>query len=198
MHPFQVIMLLCAVFMLHAADLEKPEVKLSFNAQRALDGYTRDTGRLQDSFDKDKAKLTDNVVKALEKELDATTKKGDLTGALAIKAKIDELNPGLVFVESKPKAKVSTSKRAELFALVDFKGPSYVVTEFDTVLDAWRVGFPNDALRSIKLPTGYTLTVYASEMAGGQSYVVTSESSDLTDTLAYSLGMSSFMVTKPK
>ena len=113
MHPFQVIMLLCAVFMLHAADLEKPEVQLSFNAQRALDGYTRDTEKLQDSFDKDKAKLTDNVVKALEKELDATTKKGDLTGALAIKAKIDELNPGLVFVESKPKVAVALIEAVE-------------------------------------------------------------------------------------
>ena len=116
MHPFQVIMLLCAVFMLHAADIEKPEVQLSFNAQRALDGYTRDTEKLQDSFDKDKAKLTDTVVKALQRELDATAKKGDLTGALAIKAKIDELNPGLVFVESKPKV----LRKSELAGLYTF------------------------------------------------------------------------------
>jgi len=151
-------------------------------------------------FDKAVAAKTKELRAKLEKAQEAATKKGNLDGALAVKAAIEKLPPVVKVAAVMKPDPLSTSKRVILYALADFKGPSYTVaaSEIDVVLDAYRVGFPNDALRSLRLPTGYTLTVYAAEQAGGASHVITSESADLTGTPAFTIGMSSFMVSKTK
>jgi len=144
-------------------------------------------------FDKAVAAKTKELRAKLEKAQEAATKKGNLDGALAVKAAIEKLPKDSD--APAPKSK-STSKVVTLYTLPDFKGQSVTIKDYNVVMDAHAIGFPNDALRSIKLPAGCTLVVYQNEAAGGASLEVTEESSDLTGTTA--VGMTSFMIKKQK
>lgn len=145
-----------------------------------------------------KASVLDALIPKLVKAQEAATKGGKLEASLAIKAKVDDYKKQLADIMALRPApkKVSTSKVVTLYGLPDFKGPSVTIKQFDTVIDVQTAGFPNDALRSLRLPAGYTFVVYASEKAGGESYEIDEESADLSGTPA--TGMSSFMIKRGK
>lgn len=145
-----------------------------------------------------KATVLDALIPKLVKAQDSATKAGKLEASLAIKAKVDEYRKQLADLSAqRPVVKrVSTSKDVTLYALPGFKGPTVTIKQFDVVIDVQSAGFPNDALRSLRLPAGYTFVVYAAERAGGAAYEIDEESADLTGTPA--LGMSSFMIKRNK
>lgn len=188
-HILAVVLLCFAHGMVRGAEAEKP---LPADAQKAVSTCDMAIG---------KARM--ELVKGLKISLAKATKAGDLVSANLVQAKLTEteklLDEGKDLLGNKT-AHVSTSQRITIYALPDFKGPSYTVaaSEIGVVLDTYKIGFPNDALRSIKLPAGYKLTVYAAEQAGGASFVITEESADLTATPAYTLGMSSFVAAPIK
>ena len=145
-----------------------------------------------------KNELYNALIPKLTKAQEAATKAGKLEASMAVKAKIDDYKTKIAEISAlKPATKrLSTSKDVTLYALPNFKGPNVTIKQFDTVLDVYKVGFPNDALRSLRLPPGYIFVVYAAEQAGGESYEIDEESPDLTGTPAG--GMSSFMIKRVK
>lgn len=180
--------------------IQAPVSLIPSDAQTILDKATADQAVIDNEANTKRTKVLTAMVEKLKASQDKATKAGKLEASLAIKAEIDKAQTAIsALVETKPVGAVkvnpiSTSRTVTLYSLPNFKGPGTIIKQLDTVLDVQSVGFPNDALRSIRLPAGYALTVYASERAGGDSYEITEETADLTGTPA--LGMSSFMVHK--
>lgn len=170
---------------LTAAEEPKP---LPADAQAAID-----------AFDKAVAREQAALVTKLQKAQEAATKKGDLDAALAIKARIEALpktEQPVVSFGSETQATPSISRSVVLCSLPDFKGKTVIVKDYETIINVQKVGFPNDGLRSIRLPTGWTVTVFEHENGGGNSYTIGSETADLNGTPA--VGMTSFMINRPK
>lgn len=195
MKALTALLLLMTLSVLFGAD----EVKLPADAQAALTAYDAKVAKLKADYDAAVAKESDALVAKLQKSQEAATKKGDLDTALALKTRIDALpQTDLLGNRTKPEpAKpVSTSKNVVLCSLPDFKGQTMIVKEYETIVNVHRIGFPNDGLRSVRLPAGWTMTVYANEDAGGASFEITSETADLTGTPAN--GMTSFVIHRGK
>jgi hypothetical protein len=66
----------------------------------------------------------------------------------------------------------------------------------DSILTVASVGFPNDALRSIKVPEGVVVVVFDGDDGGGNATRITSDTPDLTGSSA--AGMTSLMVERLK
>lgn len=65
-------------------------------AQKALDDARTAAGKAHDAYLQAVKKEQDRVVALLQREMERETKKGNLNGALAIKAKIEEVQNGLL------------------------------------------------------------------------------------------------------
>ena len=142
-------------------------------------------------YDSKMVKIRMELTAKLIKQQENATKAGNLELALNLKARIEA-----IIIPELPKTKpISTSKDVVLFPLPGFKGQGVTVKEYNIVIDAYKVGFPNDSLRSVKLPAGYTLEVYQGNIGGDGTYIIESESDDLSNTPA--LGMTSFMIKRP-
>lgn len=141
-------------------------------------------------------KQTAALLAKLQPMLKRETQKGNLEGATALKQYMDEKQKALDITADASKPYVGSSKDVILYPLPNFKGDPLICKTFDSILDAYKVHFPSDGLRSVRVPPGYTLTVFENELGGGKSTDITSDTADLTgNTIA--LGMTSFRVTKP-
>lgn len=166
------------------------------DAQAIVDKATKEVSMAETKFLAVKFATLTAVVDKLTDAQAKATKAGKLDAALAIKAQVDAYQKELDAItaaKEKPTA-VSTSKAVTLYSQTGFKGQSVTIKQYDQVIDAYKVGFPNDALMSVKLPTGYVLIAYADNAGSGASYEVDGESSDLSGTPA--VGMTSFMVKR--
>ncbi len=80
------------VIMLCAFGLNAAEVELGKDAQKAKENYEAKVAEVISEVKEELKGEKASLIKALEKELKNVTKKGDLEGATAIQARIDELN----------------------------------------------------------------------------------------------------------
>lgn len=178
------ILLFLALCVLHGTIQGSDDAKLSADAQRALD-----------KADADIAKVRHTLVVALTAAQDSATRKGNLDQALAIKQEIEKqekLVPGGVAKELLVEA--HSSRDVIFYAQANFQGQATIVRTFGTVTDAYVIGFPNDGLRSIKVPKGITVTVYEGNLGGGAAQEITQDMAELSGVAA--LGMSSFKLTR--
>lgn len=159
----------------------------------ALTQYQNEVAKAKLSYEASIYKAAEELRKKLAAAQEQATKAGDLDKALAIRAAMDKLPKAPKAVPPKP---VSMSKDVVLYAQPGFKGPGTIVRQFEVIIDAHAIDFPNDGLRSIKIPAGYTVEVYQNELGGGGMFLITEETADLAGTPA--LGMSSFLIHRPK
>lgn len=190
-----VMCLLCAANWVRADDAA-PSPLLP-DAVKLIAAADSDLAEIEAKAAKQKRDVYASLIPKLVKAQETATKAGKLEAATAAKAKVDEYKAKVESMKAdSPAAKVvSTSKDVILYSQPGFKGPGVVIKQFDTVTNVQTVRFPNDALRSVRLPPGYSLIVYSSEQAGGSSFDISEECADLTGTLATE--MSSFTVHKP-
>jgi hypothetical protein len=140
-------------------------------------------------------KQTAALLAKLQPMLKRETQKGNLDAANALKQYIDEKQTALDITAASAKPYVGSSKDVILYPLPNFKGDPLICKTFDSIIDAYKVRFPSDGLRSVRVPPGYTLTVFENELGGGKSAEITADVADLTgNTIA--LGMTSFCVVK--
>ena len=180
--------LLLSMFALSICAAEMPS-----DVQAAIDKADKACSTVQAKADSDITKLRQGLVASLTKLQEGYTKKGNLDAANGIKAKIDEVNKAIDDYLIKNTPQVSTSKTVIIYSEPNFKGVSEVITTYGVVIS--NLHFPNDSLRSIRVPVGYKVTAYENEMGGGRSVTLTKDDPKITDTVA--LGMSSIMVDKP-
>jgi len=182
-----VILTLTSIHSLGAAESIGAEaLKLPADAAALMQGYETDVAKLEADCAKSVAAKADALRIKLTKAQEGATKKGDLDGALAIKAAIEKLStedsqkssPG-----DKP-ALPHSSRDVILYAQVGFKGPGTILKQFDVIIDVYKLPFPNDGLRSIKVPAGMEVVTYAGDAGGGAEYVINGDVSDLTSTPA--------------
>lgn len=83
------------VLLMFAVCAAQEESKLPTDVQKVLASYQEDVDKLNLKRDQEVAKLSEKLVASLEKAQASATKKGDLEGALAIKAELDEVNKAL-------------------------------------------------------------------------------------------------------
>lgn len=117
-----------------------------------------------------------------------------LSLAAQVKIKGGARQAKVVMPESKD-PRMGTAKDVQLFMMNDFKGGATTIKSFDKILDFNELGFPNDALRSIKIPRGVTVTIFEHEHGGGRSKVITEDMVDLKDASAM---MSSLYIERTK
>jgi hypothetical protein len=174
------------------------DVPLPPDAAKLVDGAAKAFTEIETKALLSKLDTLTALIPKLTKAQDTATKAGKLEVSLAIKAKIDEYRKQVDEITAlRPAPKVvSTSKDVVLYAQPDFKGPGTIVKQFDTIIDAYKISFPNDGLRSVRLPAGYVLVTYADNLGAGTECTIATESADLTGTQA--LGMTSFMVKRIK
>ena len=82
-----------ALFCAGAAFAEEPGAKLPADAQSLLNAEALKESLLKSKYEADLAALRKELVPKLQRAQDAATRKGDLDGAMAIKAKVAELDP---------------------------------------------------------------------------------------------------------
>lgn len=152
-------LLLILSFTLYAAE----EAKLPAEAQTAIDKADKAILTVQSKADAEIAKLRQGLITTLTKAQEAVTKKGDLTTALAIKAKIEaeqKLMPDLLG-DAVAKGKVLC---ADLVV-------SEAFTVADLVIGGSRLsGSGNKAVASIKIPKGDGITFKYT--MGAQNFIV--------------------------
>ncbi len=185
-----IITLLIMSTLVYADDVINPTPsKLNSEANVALTEYHHNVD-----------KLTDKLRADLQKAQDVATRKGDLDTALAIKAEIGKLGKGNgvdpIDNDALANKAQGPSKDVTFYVQTGFNGPGTIVKQFETILDVSNVGFPNDALRSIKVPVGYEVIVYQNEKGGGLMTTITKDTADLTNTQA--TGMSSFLIHRKR
>lgn len=144
---------------------------------------------LIDQADADVAKVHAALAVKLSKEQAIATKKGDLELAMWLKAKVESLQP-----KQAQEAGEHSSRDVILYPEPNYKGQGVTVRTFNSVIDAYTVSFPNDGLRSIKVPEGYTVTVYEGNLGAGQAQDLTHDIPELSGVAA--LGMTSFKIVK--
>ncbi len=139
------------------------------------------------------------LIATLTKAQDKVLKSGNLDAANAIKAKVAEIEkltgPGdlLATTPAAPEA-AHTSKVVMLYPLPDFKGTPVIVKTTNVITDFTAVGFPNDALRSIKVPAGMTVILFESENGSGRSTTLSEDTAQVGNVGGS--GASSFIVNK--
>lgn len=158
------------------------------DAQSIVNAETLNETALKARYDADLAKLRKEAAGKLARAQDAATRKGDLDGALAIKAKVAELDKGGDVVATvgkagnKPPAHDDTQgKYVVLYNETDYGGLKIKVPVPTDISQVTALGFPNDALRSIQVPPGVVVHLYDSDMGGGAETIITESTSDLTD-----------------
>lgn len=152
--------------------------------------------------DADVMKAHATLLLKLRKEQDVATKKGDLELAMWIKERVDYLqkNPTLGTtsmiwdVDVTKAAGEHSTRDVILYSEPNFKGQGVTVKTLGSVVEVYQINFPNDGLRSIKVPEGYVVTVYEGNLGAGASADLTHDMSELTGAPA--LGMTSFKITK--
>lgn len=154
-------------------------------AQNLLDREGMQELAAKSEFDAKVAKIRKEALPKLQAMLDASTKKGDLDGAVAIKAKMGELDkPGEVMAKAgnKPPAHDDTQgKYIVLYNETDYEGLKVKVPVPTDISQVTALGFPNDALRSIQVPAGVTVHLYDSDKGGGAETIITESTGDLTE-----------------
>lgn len=155
--------------------------------------------------DADVMKAHATLLLKLRKEQDVATRKGNLELAMWLKARVQFLqdNPtlgttGMVWDVDVAKAAGEHSSRDVIFYTEpDFKGQATIVrTALNSIMEVGMISFPNDGLRSIKVPDGYAVTVYEADFGGGASQVITHDMPEFTTPAA--LGMTSFRISKSR
>lgn len=143
---------------------------------------------LIDQADADVAKVHAALAVKLKKEQDMATKKGDLELAMWLKNKIEALGGSASTGEH-------STRDVVFYTAPNYKGQSAVIRmPMDKVININLANFPDDSLRSIKVPAGVSVTAYADMDGKGQSTEITQDIPEIHDLPA--LGMTSFKITK--
>lgn len=99
-NTFSILALIALIFIpltsIHAAEVEAQESALSDKAQKAVEAYEADLAEAAEDYGKEVLKARDKVTKALDSEVKALTRKGDLEAALGVNAKIETINDAVV------------------------------------------------------------------------------------------------------
>lgn len=172
--------------------VEAEPVKLLPDVQTAIDRATAAETATQNEADAKILKVKQALIKDLTKLQETYTKKGNLDAANGIKAKIGEVNKSMPDLLG-DKARVSTSKFVTLYPLPDYKGMPAVIRDVDTVINFDKIPFPNDGLRSVRVPVGYVLTAFADDLGNGEAVNITEDTPVITGV---ALGMTSIIVKK--
>ena len=94
--------------------------------------------------------------------------------------------------------KKSDKKEVEIFAECDYKGQSFLLEEGK--YDIKDIGLPNDAISSIKVPNGYSVTLFENPGFSGRKLVLTKDDSclvdNIVDELQFNDSTSSLIVSK--
>ena len=92
----------------------------------------------------------------------------------------------------------SAAKEVEIFVECDFKGQSFLLEEGK--YDIKDIGIPNDTISSIKVPKGYSITLYENVGFSGRSVTLTQDDSCLGDNIvdehSFNDSTSSLIVSK--
>jgi hypothetical protein len=75
----------------------------------------------------------------------------------------------------------SSKKEVEIFAQCDYKGQSFLLEEGK--YDIKDIGLPNDTISSIKIPNGYSITLFEKPGFSGRKLVLTKDDSCLVDNI---------------
>jgi hypothetical protein len=92
MRYFVFIVAILAIVLPGWSGEETPEPQLPAAVERALDTYDAEVQKAQSDYRKEVDRAKAKAAKAIEREQERATKAGDLEGALAIKAKAEELD----------------------------------------------------------------------------------------------------------
>lgn len=168
----------------------------------AEDALPADAKKLIAKCDEDVVKAQRALVAGLTKAQEKATKSGNLEAANAIKAKIDETvkilgeDGSLLGGDAAVDGPKHSSKVVMLYALPDFKGPAIIFKTIDVITDATAAGLANDGLRSVKVPEGFTVTIFEGENGGGNSRVLNGDTAVVGNVGAS--GVSSFIIQRVK
>lgn len=186
--------LLLSLLLLTAWAGEAEPVKLPADVQTVIDKATAAETTAQNEADAKILKVRQTLIKDLTKLQETYTKKGNLDAANGIKSIMNKLNEEVtkqMLDDEKNRPRVSTSKFVTLYPLPDFKGSPAIIKDVGNIIDWNRIPFPNDGLRSARVPVGYTLTVFPNELGGGASVDITEDTANITGV---AMGMSSIIV----
>ncbi len=179
-----------AIFALTTSLLRAQE--LPAEAQKLIATYDAEVAKMRADVEKLVDKKSIDLALKLAKVQDTATKKGDLDGALAIKAKVAVLMPkegeaALAPLGVTPKANkaptrddTSGGRYVVLYNEFDYTGEKVKVPVPTEISQVMTLGFPNDALRSIQVPAGVIVKLYDADMGGGAETTITESISDLT------------------
>lgn len=175
------------------------EDALPADVTKAIAKCDGDVEAVQAKAEIEKFKVRKALIATLVKAQDKVVKAGNLDAANAIKAKIAEIEkltaPSDLLATAPAAAEgAHTSKFVMLYPLPDFKGTPVIVKTLNTITDFTAVGFPNDALRSIKIPAGLTVTLFESENGSGRSNTLSEDTAQVGNVGGS--GASSFIVNK--
>jgi hypothetical protein len=96
-----------------------------------------------------------------------------------------------------PKVNIeSTAKNVVLYTQPSFKGQGKIIKPCDVIIKLSQIMFPNDALRSIKVPNGYAVHIFQDFAGSGGESTIETDSNDLTGSPG--AGMSSIMLKQKK
>ncbi len=169
----------------------------------AEDALPADAQKLVAKCDEDVLKARRVLIAGLAKSMEKATKSGSLDMANAIRAKMDEtmrltgddapLLGGDAPAGTAPK---HTAKVVTFYSLPGFKGSPIIAKTVDAITDCTAVGLANDSLRSVKVPAGFTVTLFESENGGGASRVITEDTENVGNVGGS--GASSFIIQRAK
>ncbi len=184
--------LLCVAFLL---------LCVAHHAIGADEALPADAQKLVTKCDEDITKARHLLITSLTKAQEKATKSGNLAAANAIKAKIDTVAAQLgesnaPLTTDAAEVARHTSTVVMMYSLPDFKGPAVTVKTLDVIMDATAAGIANDALRSIKVPEGFTVTIFEGENGGGAMRVLTADTTPVGNVGGS--GMSSFIIQRAK
>ncbi len=181
MHLSTILRPLLLLLTLGLAFGEEPAAKLPPEAQKLVAAFDADATKLRADAEaavEKKAALLANQLQLVQEKL---TKKGDLDGAMAVKAKIAGLSKGEVEKPALPTHDDTVGgKYVVLYNEVNYGGTSIKVQIPCSPSNVVALGFPNDALRSIQVPQGVTVHLYENENGGGVEWAVKESVADLT------------------
>lgn len=143
---------------LSAVEAEKPEIKLSVSAERAVGKFEDDLAKAKREFDAAVAKAKGKLGKALDSEMKRVMKKGDLEGAQQVAALKEQLESRTGF------------ESVDLLGNVLDDQSTNANTDGSNIAGNWKIAYSNGAFRMLTISETLSVQVTSGTFGIGERY----------------------------